>query len=62
MGSGTGFLISSDIILTAAHNLYSQKTRYEHTDFKLYLGADGVAEHYHEIEAWRYLEEFKTCP
>lgn len=59
--TGSGVLISRNIILTAAHNFYDKQRLSENTDFKFYLGADGKAEEYHEVQAWRYPEEFKTC-
>lgn len=59
--AGSAALISEDTILTAAHNLYDKKMRSLNSQFKFYIGADGVAERYYEIENWRFPEEFKTC-
>lgn len=59
--AGSGVLISRDTILTAAHNIYERSLPAENKNFKFYIGADGVAEEYHEIEAWKYPEEYKTC-
>jgi V8-like Glu-specific endopeptidase len=33
---GTGFLISANLVLTAAHNLYEKRYNLENEDFKLY--------------------------
>lgn len=54
-------LISKDAVLTAAHNIFEKRYNSENTDFKFYLGADGVGEEYYEIEGWRYPDEYKTC-
>jgi V8-like Glu-specific endopeptidase len=62
MAVGSGVLISRDLILTAAHNLYDKDLRKENEEFKFYLGACGTAEKYYELEDWRYLTEFSTCP
>ena len=45
--AGSGVLVSKDIILTAAHNIFDKKKMTEHTDFKVYIGACGTAEEYH---------------
>lgn len=52
MGSVT--LISNNLILTCAHNLYDKLRNSENSDFKFYIGADGVAEEFHEVESWRF--------
>lgn len=59
---GTAILISRNLILTAAHNIYSRdgSRSAEHTDFKFYLGASGEVSRYYKIKEWRYLEEYKT--
>jgi hypothetical protein len=44
-----------------AHNIFNKSYQMEYGNFKFYLGADGVAEKYFEIESWRYLSEYKTC-
>jgi V8-like Glu-specific endopeptidase len=40
-GKGTGFLIAPDLVLTVAHNVYSQSYRKEYTDFLFYPGVSG---------------------
>ena len=50
MGNGTGTLISSNIVLTTAHNLYNRNTGEFYYDFKFYPGANGVLEEYYEVE------------
>lgn len=44
---GTGFMIASDIVITAAHNLYDKDYDFQYTDFKFYLGISGPAENYY---------------
>jgi V8-like Glu-specific endopeptidase len=62
MAVGSGVLISRDLVLTAAHNLYDKDVGQENEVFKFYIGASGTAEKYYELEDWRYSSEFKTCP
>ena len=42
LGKGTGTLISADLVLTSAHNLYSSKTGEVYFDFKFYPGQHGI--------------------
>jgi V8-like Glu-specific endopeptidase len=46
-GTGTAVLISKNLILTAAHNVYDRKYQIFHTKFKFYLAACGVVEDYY---------------
>ena len=46
-GKGTGMLISPNLVLTAAHNLYNSTTGEEHTDFKFYPGQNGTLTKYY---------------
>lgn len=39
---GTGVLISKDLVLTVAHNLYDRTLKYRFTHLKYFLGATGV--------------------
>lgn len=42
-GVGSGVLLSSNIVLTAAHNIYDKDTdcEYDKTVYKVYVGAIG---------------------
>jgi V8-like Glu-specific endopeptidase len=40
-GCGSGVLISKNLVLTAAHNIYDKDYNFEYSDFKVYLGANG---------------------
>jgi V8-like Glu-specific endopeptidase len=62
MAKGSAAIISPNLILTAAHNVFNKSYQKEYDDFKFYLGAEGVSEKYYEIESWRYLSEYKSCP
>jgi V8-like Glu-specific endopeptidase len=44
---GSGVLISPNLVLTAAHNVYDKEYKCEHDCFKVYQGADGVTEKYY---------------
>jgi V8-like Glu-specific endopeptidase len=54
-------LISKNILLTAAHNIYDKKYNCENSNFKFYVGAFGVTDIFYKAEEWRYPERFKTC-
>jgi V8-like Glu-specific endopeptidase len=73
---GSGMLISKNLVLTAAHNLYDKdlsllqqlkgqtnlkKLEYDKTKFRFYNG-EILGEKYYEIEDWRYLPEYMTSP
>ena len=47
ISAGSGVLVSRDIILTAAHNIFDKELKSENTNFKIYIGANGTAEEYH---------------
>jgi V8-like Glu-specific endopeptidase len=40
-GCGSGVIVSKNLVLTAAHNIYDKDYDCENTDFKFYLGANG---------------------
>lgn len=44
--TGSGVLISKDTVLTAAQNIFDKGLQTEYTDFKIYIGANGVAQEY----------------
>lgn len=56
MNTGSGVLISRNVVLTTAQNIFNKELNAENTDFKIYIGADGVAEEYQKVEGWRYPE------
>lgn len=53
-------MISKDLFLTVAHNIYNRKEDCEYNGFKIYVGADGTAKEFFEIEGWRYDASFKN--
>ena len=55
---GSATLIAKDTLLTAAHNVYSKDCNSPNSQFKFYLGADGVGEKYYEVENWRFPKGF----
>ena len=50
LGKGTGILISCNLVLTAAHNIYSHQNKILHQDFKFYPGQCGALAKYYEVE------------
>jgi V8-like Glu-specific endopeptidase len=63
MCKGTAVAISKNLIFTVAHNVYDRNYGCQFENWKFYLGADGEANRdvFHEIEAVKYLPEFKEC-
>lgn len=51
---GTAFLISSDLLLTSAHNLYDKKSDTQIAISKFYLGLNGDVKDFHEHEKFMY--------
>jgi V8-like Glu-specific endopeptidase len=62
LAKGSAALISPNLILTVAHNIYDKSYQHENDFFKFYLGVDGVAEQFYEVESYRFMSEYKTCP
>lgn len=56
IGKGTAVLISGNLILTCAHNIYDKVINYAYTNFKFYLAVHGDSTHYYEIETYRFME------
>ena len=44
MGFGSAVLISENLVLTAAHNVFNRKLKAENGDFRFYIGVEGVTE------------------
>jgi V8-like Glu-specific endopeptidase len=61
LGVGSGILISSNLVLTVAHNFYDKNYNSENEHFKIYCEVKGEVENFYEVESFRYLESFKTC-
>lgn len=47
INTGSGVLISTNTVLTAAHNLFNKKLNAENKDFKIYIGANGIGDEYY---------------
>jgi V8-like Glu-specific endopeptidase len=58
---GTAFLLSSDLLLTAAHNVYSRKSKKPYRRLKFYLSTKGVGDHHYEVEAFKFLDEYRNA-
>jgi hypothetical protein len=73
---GSGMLISQDLVLTVAHNIYDKENSLKSKDksakkllqyemdksvVKFYVGGV-LGERYYEIKDWRYLPEYRSCP
>jgi V8-like Glu-specific endopeptidase len=51
---GSGILISKNIVLTAAHNIYDKDYNCENSDFRFYVGANGETNIFYTAESWKY--------
>ena len=62
-GFGSGVLISKDVVLTVAHNVYDkdQSAEPDMSGYEVYVGVNGITDTFYEVEAWRYLDKYKTC-
>jgi V8-like Glu-specific endopeptidase len=57
--NGSAFLISPNLALTAAHNVFNHRTGQTYQNWKLYLPTSGgVRENFIEIESVRYPTEY----
>jgi V8-like Glu-specific endopeptidase len=54
LGTGTGFLISSDLVLTVAHNIYSRKQGVRHTQILFFPGVSGSLPAAFKVKDVRY--------
>lgn len=41
--AGSGVLLTKNMVLTAAHNIYDKSYNQENTDFRFYVGVNGIA-------------------
>jgi V8-like Glu-specific endopeptidase len=56
--AGSGVLISRNLVLTAAHNLYDKKSQQEFNkkSYRFYYQAtNGIATKFYEVADWRFL-------
>ena len=60
--SGSAFLISPNLVLTAAHNLYDRNMNALTKEWKFYYRTCGILENPIEIEKYFFPEDFKTTP
>lgn len=62
MGRGTGILISPDLVLTCAHNIYNKFSGELHREIKFYHGQCGVMEKHCEIDDFFFPGKFHLNP
>jgi V8-like Glu-specific endopeptidase len=46
LGTGSGVLISENLVLTTAHNIYDRDKGSKYTEFRFYPGAHGDTDYY----------------
>lgn len=62
---GTGTLISPDLVLTVAHNIFCHKwgkkpVLRQNQNFKFYLAQNGKLGKYYEVDGYYYPNEFRS--
>ncbi len=60
IGRGSGLLISPDLVLTAAHNIYNGFLKEEFYDFRFYPGQSGPLEEGYRVDDYFYAPEFRV--
>jgi hypothetical protein len=67
IGHGSGLLISRNLVLTVAHNIYNHAVKeeaylYDKQKYKIYLtSSTGIAQNAFAVEDWRFPTEFTNC-
>jgi V8-like Glu-specific endopeptidase len=56
---GTGILVSSNVVLACAHNIYDGKKKKEHKELRFYLKQHGSIKEFFEVEKRYYPEQFR---
>jgi V8-like Glu-specific endopeptidase len=56
---GTGILVSPNVVLTCAHNVYYGEKKKEHKEVRFYLKQHGLIKEYFEVEKHYYPEQFR---
>jgi V8-like Glu-specific endopeptidase len=59
---GTGILISSNVVLTCAHNVYGKDKKSDFKEVRFYLRQHGPIREYFEVEEHYYPDEFREKP
>ena len=57
---GTSILISPDLVLTCAHNIYDKNTSSFNSEVKFYPGHSGILKSSFEVESFFIPEQYKT--
>jgi len=59
---GTGALISPNLVLTSALNIFDMKAREDYHDIKFYPGLCGKLENGYEIDSYYYPRPYRLNP
>jgi V8-like Glu-specific endopeptidase len=56
----SGVLISPDLVLTSAHNLFDHKTKMEAKTVNCYIGVNGISKKIYNTDDFYYPKKFKS--